>query len=160
MSEDVVLVDNAIATEDVEKDAGVLERLAAVVALQHGHHLWGPGAGVLQSSKLDGGHKANSCFDVRVRQLLLDQLERSQGDVELLPIQRIFPCLLDAVFECSDDTKADAEACVAVEDDMLDVSLSTKGGPCARTHFRQLKGPLRPDTLASMLSVGTSTSSM
>jgi hypothetical protein len=56
---------------------------------------------------------------VRIRQLLLDQLKRGQRDIELLPIQRILPCLLDAVLECPDNAKADSEACVAARNDTL-----------------------------------------
>lgn len=103
-------------------------RFAAIVALEQADHLWCPLALVLEPAELDARREAENGFGVRVRQLLLNELEGRQGDLELLAVQGVVQRPVNAVFKCAlsqfncaqklaspayDHAKGDAKAGVA-----------------------------------------------
>lgn len=78
-----VLVTRRVSAKDVEQDSRVLQRLAAVVALENRDHLGRPVLVVLEAAELDGGDQAEDGFCRSVGELLLHELEAT-GRVRLV----------------------------------------------------------------------------
>ena len=88
VSDDVILVDNAVATEHVPGVSSNLQGLSAVVALDHGYHL-GSETALLVLQARDPQHRVETQGDLcaHVRHLLLHQLGLGKGASELLAVQ-------------------------------------------------------------------------
>lgn len=130
MPADVVLVRARVPPKDVQHPARVLERLAAVVALDEADHLRGDLALVLEASDLrsqtcqqqarfrtardqtylQAREKPERHLRLRVDELLLHELERRERPLELLPLERVLACPLHAVLERAHRAPRDAVA--------------------------------------------------
>jgi hypothetical protein len=75
---DRVLITRRVSTEDVQQDPRVLQRLAAVVALQDRDHLRRPVLVVLEAAELNGADETENGFCRGVGELLLDELEAAR----------------------------------------------------------------------------------
>ena len=76
-----------------------MERLPAVVPLHDADHLRRGATGVLQSSDTQACLQAKGDFRMRVRELLLHELERRKRPRELVSLERIFPGLRETRLE-------------------------------------------------------------
>ena len=120
---DVVLVAGCIPTQDIEQNAGMLQCLAAVVALHEADHLRRNLSLVLQPPHLPyplrqrsiltrGTERAHlqagveTKYDLRlgVDEFLLHQLEGGERSAELLPLERVLASAVYAIFECAHST--------------------------------------------------------
>ena len=76
-----------------------MEGLPAVVPLHDADHLRRGATGVLQSSDAQACLQAKGYLRMRVRELLLHELERRERPRELVPLERIFPGLCETGLE-------------------------------------------------------------
>ena len=88
----------------------MVERLPAVVPLHNAHHLRRGTANILQPSNTQARLQAEGDFRMRVRELLLHELERRERPLELVPLERIFSCLRKTRLEGAHHAPGDPEA--------------------------------------------------
>merc|ERR1711929_60384 len=98
MSDDVVLVRDAVSAQHVAAGAGNVEGLAAIVPLEDGDHLRDQLALVLQPAQVEARLEPKADLRQGVRHLLLDQLVLGQGPPELLPVHRVLSGSLKTIF--------------------------------------------------------------
>ena len=111
VSDNVILVDDTVATEHVSGISGNLQGLSAVVALDHGDHLGSETALlVLQARHSQYRVETQSDLSAHVSHLLLHELGLSEGAPELLAVQSVLSCLVEAELCCSHCSPSDTES--------------------------------------------------
>jgi hypothetical protein len=83
---DAILIRAGVSAKDVQQHARMGKRVAAVVALHHRDHVRVPLALVLLVSKVKRSKQTEGCGRAGVDKLLLDELERGEGAVELVAV--------------------------------------------------------------------------
>ena len=104
------LVADAVAAHHVARQAGDVERLAAVVALEDRGDLDRGRAFVLHAAQAQAALQAQRDLGLHVGQLLLDQLVGGQRAAELLAVQRVLAGAVPAVFGGAERAPGDAVA--------------------------------------------------
>src|ERR1700722_2161969 len=82
VADDVIFVDDAVAAVHVARGARDVERLAAGIALEHGHHLGRRFAFVLEPPEAQAGRERERDLGLHVGELFLDELVGGQGLAE------------------------------------------------------------------------------
>lgn len=111
VSDDVILVDDAVAAEHVPRLACNLQGLSAVVTLDHGDHLGSQFALlVLQARNLQHRVQTEGNLGAHIRHLLLHELGLGKGAPELLAVERVVASLVETKLGCSHCTPGDTES--------------------------------------------------
>jgi len=108
MSANPILIAASIPTEHVQQRSCMEQRLTAVVSLDQTNHIGGPVSFVLEATNAVRRMKSERSFCHCVRKFLLDQLEGCDWTRELLAIQGVRTCLINAVLKGAHDTPGDA----------------------------------------------------
>jgi len=87
------LVRGRVSAQDVQEHTCVVKCLAAIVPLHDADHLRRGATGVLQPTDAEARLQAEGDLRVRVGELLLDELERRERALELVPLERVLPGL-------------------------------------------------------------------
>ena len=100
VADDMILIHDAIAAVHVAGDAGDVQRLAAVVALQQADHLRRGVMLVDQPPQPQDGVQPQRDLGLHIGQLLLHKLRRCQRTPEHHALKRVFPGRMPAEFRC------------------------------------------------------------
>src|SRR3954452_11304063 len=96
MADDVELVVDAVAAVHVAGEAGDIERLAAIVALEHRDRFGWAAILVLEPAEPEAGVQTERDLGLHVDELFLDQLVGGERAAELLAIERVVARLMPA----------------------------------------------------------------
>lgn len=111
MSDDVVLVYDAITTEHITGISGYLEGLATVVALDHRDHLGGKSSLLVFQARHSGDSmETQSNLSAHIGHLFLHELSLSEGLAELFAIQSIFTGSMEAELSCTHSSPGNTES--------------------------------------------------
>jgi hypothetical protein len=111
MSDDVVFVYDAVASEHITGISGNLEGLSTVVALDHGDHLGGESSLlVFQARHACHSMKAQSDLSAHVSHLFLHELRLSEGLAELLAVKGVFTGSVEAELSCTHGSPGNTES--------------------------------------------------
>ena len=111
MSDDVVLVNDAVATEHITGISGDLKSLSTVIALDHRDHLGGESSLlVFQARHAGDSMKTQSDLSAHISHLFLHQLGLSEGLAELLAVHSVFTGSMEAELSCTHGTPGNTES--------------------------------------------------
>ncbi len=110
VADHVVLVGDAVAAVHVPRRAGDVQRLAAVVALEHGNVLHRKPILIEQAAHPEAALEAQGDLRLHVGELFLDQLVGRERAPELLPLERVGARCMPAEFRSPHGTPGDAVA--------------------------------------------------
>ena len=108
VTDHVILIHNAIAAMHVARNAGNVQSLAAVVALDQADHLGRGLVFIKQPPHAQHCVQAKRDFGLHIRQLLLHQLRRRQRLAEHDAVQRVIPRRMPAEFRRPQRTPGNA----------------------------------------------------
>lgn len=134
----------------------MLKRFPTIVALHYAHHLGRQPARFLETTHLEARLETQRDFGLRVDQLLLDELERREGALELFTLERVRERPLYAIFQRADGPPGNTVPNVHV----IQVNFPASKNKTHRALFRQLNGALSPCPWGRIWSCGTLTASM
>src|SRR5689334_24947596 len=96
MSDDVELVVDAVAAVHVAGEPGDIERLAAIVALEHRNRLRRAAFLILQAAEPQARVQPQRDLGLHIDELFLDQLVGGERPAELLAVERVIARLMPA----------------------------------------------------------------
>src|SRR5437762_1861235 len=110
MADDVEFVMDAVAAMHVAGEAGEIERLAAIIALQHRDRLGRTASLVLEPAEPNAGGEPERDLGLHVDELFLDQLVGGERPTELAPVERVVARRMPAEFGGPEHPPGDAVA--------------------------------------------------
>jgi hypothetical protein len=110
MPNNVVLVDDTIASEHVSCIASNGQSLATVVPFHNRDHLGGKLTSILELGDAMDALQAKSNFSQHVCHLELDKLHLGKGLTELLALECVFTRCMEAVLGCAHGTPCNSES--------------------------------------------------
>src|SRR4051812_34645248 len=96
MADDVILVVDAVAAVYVAGEPGDIERLAAIVALEHRNRLRRAALFVLQAAEPQTGVQPQRDLGLHIDEFFLDQLVGGERAAELFAVERVIARLMPA----------------------------------------------------------------
>ena len=88
-----------------------MKSLPAIVPLHDADHLGRGATGVLEPADAEARLQAEGEFRVRVRELLLHELERREGSRKLVPLERVLPRLRETRLKRAHHAPRDPVSC-------------------------------------------------
>lgn len=98
-----ILIRRRIPAQNIQNHPRMHQRLSAIISLHQTNHLRRQLALLLQSANLQTSKEAERRLGLRVYKLLLDELERGERALELMPLECVCARAVDAVFEGAHD---------------------------------------------------------
>ena len=107
----MIFLMDAVAAVHVARHAGDVERLAAVIALDHRYHLWGESSLLVFQARHAGySMKTQSDLSAHISHLFLHELGLSEGLAELLAVHSVFTGSMEAELSCTHGTPGNTES--------------------------------------------------
>src|SRR4051812_23319645 len=110
MADDVKFVMNSVAAMHIAREPGDIERLAAIIALEHRDRLRRASFLVLEPAEPEAGVQTQRDFGLHIDQFFLDQLVGGERPAELLTVEGVIARLMPAELGRAQSAPGDAVA--------------------------------------------------